>query len=788
MNTQWRKVWGDARAHRVQITLIGLVLVSGTAAVVAALNARAILQREIAESYRASQSPDLMLSFDRVESSLLEEIRSQPGVADADAHRVAFTRMAGPAGAWFPTRLLVVRDFADQRVGVVHQHSGAAWPNQENGILLEQSSSPLLGVEKGDQVKIRLPGGAIKSLPVTGIVHDGAVAPSTQDRAIYAYVTPATAALLGQSPDFDQVWVKMNDRRSGPMQLAAALKDWLTARNQAPAQVLILPNTHPHAALMAAMLRILGVMAGLAFACSAALATYVISLWMKREVRQVGIMKTMGARSHQLAGQYLALVAPLVLLATGLGFPLGVLSGRGLVRFYETNLNIDLTSWEAPSALVGAEIIFSLFIPLLAMAIPILRAARLTARQAIQDPGITAQTAPRPLAARLLSFPGSRFATFALRNTLRRPWRLGLSVFALAAGGALLLTAANLYASMMRVIDISLEEQAQDIVVTLPRPMPPAQLESLARRIPGVEMAEAWRRTSVSVVGGKATADAFTHARRFLFNAYPGETRLRQLPVKEGRWPEPTESGAVVITRVVQTQIPGLGVGSEVTLQFRERVVSLRVVGLVEEIATPAIYTNFPTFELATGLGEATAELRIKTQLGRTDSVVTALDDAFLDARIGVSQILTRAERRKVLDEHFLVVIWVCNMIALAAFVMGAISLLAFASLNVLERAREIGVIRALGATHRKIVLLFVAESGAIALLSAVLALVIALFATTSLNGFVSRNLLQVAVPLTLSWSALGGLFSGAFVVVLGVAVPLANLVRKSARDVLAYE
>ena len=173
---------------------------------------------------------------------------------------------------------------------------------------------------------------------------------------------------------------------------------------------------------------------------------------------------------------------------------------------------------------------------------------------------------------------------------------------------------------------------------------------------------------------------------------------------------------------------------------------------------------------------------------GSPETVVPAIDDAFLDARIAVTQIQTRANRREVLYEHFAVVTDVANMVALAASLVGAISLAAFACLNVLERAREIGVIRTLGATPRTVTAIFLAESGAIAGLSALLAVVISIFATRALNDLTSRQLLQVAVPLVVSGKGLAWVGSGIFAVLFGVWLPVSRLLRMSVRDALAYE
>jgi putative ABC transport system permease protein len=258
------------------------------------------------------------------------------------------------------------------------------------------------------------------------------------------------------------------------------------------------------------------------------------------------------------------------------------------------------------------------------------------------------------------------------------------------------------------------------------------------------------------------------------------------MPAKQGRWPDPAETGAIVITRMVQNQMPGLRVGGELLLKFRERSTKVRVVGLVDEVATPMIYASFPTHEAVTGLGDGSTNLRLKT--AQPGSVVPAIDGALFDARIPVSQIQTRADRREVLDDHFQVVTTVVKMIALAAALVGAICLAAFACLNVLERAREVGVIRTLGATPRTVTALFLAESGAIALLSLALVVGLSLAATRALNDLTSRELLQVAVPLIVSRTGLALLGGGLAAVMLGVWLPVARLLRMSVRDALAYE
>ena len=478
----------------------------------------------------------------------------------------------------------------------------------------------------------------------------------------------------------------------------------------------------------------------------------------------------------------------MIIVAVAVAFPVGVVVARWVVRYHQTLLNIDIADWSVPRGLILQEIAVALGVPLLAMALPIIRATRLSPRRAIQDPGIVAPRGPIALTSRLIKMPGNRRWSFALRNSFRRPWRLALTMLALSAGGALLLTAHNNYESLMRVIDAALANRGHDIEVQLQRPATAAQLEAVARTVPGVESAEAFRRAGVNLVADDDNAVAVQEGRRMLLCGYPAGTQLLTLPLHEGNWPDPSDANSVVINRHVQEASPGLRVGDQITIRFRERRTKVRVAGLVDEIGAPVIYAPFPTYDSMTGLGDTSSVVRVKAQRGQEQIVAGALEQALLDARFTPGLINTKSEFRASLEEHFAVVGAVMKMIALASALVGGSTLVATVSLGVIERAREIGVIRALGANPRSVTGLFLVEGGAVALLSAALSIAGGIYFARLLNGMAERQLLHVAVPFYLSRIGIALLACGALLVVAGVWLSVRRLLRVSVREALAYE
>ena len=322
------------------------------------------------------------------------------------------------------------------------------------------------------------------------------------------------------------------------------------------------------------------------------------------------------------------------------------------------------------------------------------------------------------------------------------------------------------------------------------RAAPGTPLESIARSVPEVRVAEAWRRASVSIATREPASDAApaNESKRFAISGYPDNTQLFKLPLVQGRAIRVGAADEALMTRGLRDAYPQLKTGSSVELQFRERRVTVTVVGMIEQIGSPTMYANFATFDAVTSLGDQSQAVRVKAHTPDIEAVVNDVDQAFLNARIPPGQIISRAMIRDSLDEHFMVVGEVVKMVALVAALIGAIVLAATTGLNVLERTRETGIIRTLGATPSRILAIFLAEATAITIVSALLAVCIALPLSRFVLNVAERTLLHVTVPMRLSMYGLTLLGSAALIVLLTVWVVTKLSLRKSVRDAIASE
>ena len=127
-------------------------------------------------------------------------------------------------------------------------------------------------------------------------------------------------------------------------------------------------------------------------------------------------------------------------------------------------------------------------------------------------------------------------------------------------------------------------------------------------------------------------------------------------------------------------------------------------------------------------------------------------------------------------------------MAVLIAFV-GGLGLMGMMSINVMERTREIGVMRAIGAADLDIQLIVIAEGLAVGLASWLAAVAFSVPITYLLDYGVGVSLFQSPLPASFNWTgSLAWLAGILLVAALASAIPAWRASRLTVRDTLVYE
>lgn len=753
---RWTKLARDVRAEWGRLALMIAAIAASLAAVGGVLGGYAVLTREIAVNYLGTRPAAATLEVaGGADAALVQAVRRLPGIADAEAREVIVAR-ARVGGDWRRMLLFVIDDFADVRLNRFRLERGA-WPPREGTMLVERSAISMLDADVGGSVVVKTPQGPATSVPIAGVVHDPGLAPAWQERSGYGYVTRATLARLGEASVLGELRIALAGELATAGEIEARASDvarWLTERDHPVREIRVPPpNQHPHQRQMVTVLVMLLSFAAMALVLSAVLVATSLASLLARQVREIGVMKTLGATAAQIAALYATLVGLVGAAAVLAAAPLGVLGTRLLAGALARLLNLTLTSEAIPAWVFAVQAAAGVAVPLLAAAIPIRRASRRSVREAIDDHGASSEV-PRAWSA---AFP------LPLRNALRRPARLALTVGLLAAGGAMAMTAYQVKSGWEANVAKVNETRSYDVEVVLSAPASRGLADRL-ERLRGVRTAEGWGYASAAFTRPGAIDVVRTYPDRghgtLVAMAPPPETPLVRFPLRAGRWLAPEDRGtnAVVLNHAALAQAPGLQVGDEVRLSLEGRPTAWRLVGVVEEIGAAGVaYVADAAFERAADTAAQVRLLRVATAArsgAERTEIIRGIERALDAEGASVESVLPLAELRTAMADHVLVLVRLLVAMAAILGVVGVLGLVSAMGVSVVERTRELAVMKTLGATPARIGRMLLSEGLTIAGVSYVVGWALSVPLTMLVDRIVGNLGFLAPLPLVLSPAA----------------------------------
>ncbi|HYP97631.1 MAG TPA: ABC transporter permease [Polyangiaceae bacterium] len=782
MSPRWRKVLRDLSTERGRALLMVAAIAISIMSVGTVLGAFAIMTREVPRNYLETRPASAALELPAgVDPALVDEVRQSPGIADAEAGDIVLSR-AKVGDDWIPLLLFVVDDFRALRLNSFFHESGA-WPPAEGTMLVERSAVAMLKASEGGSVLVKTPHGRATAVPITGLVHDPGLAPAWQEREGYGYITRATLGRLGEQSVLGELRILLRDGAADRATIEAKanqLAHELSARGHAVKQVRVPPpGKHPHQSQMMGVLFLMLSFSALALILSATLVATSIAALFARQVREIGVMKTIGAQSGQLAALYAAMVAALGLVAVVVALPVGVVGARGLAHMSASMLNLSLASLAIPGWVFAVQVAAGVLVPLAAAAVPIVKGSRISVRDAIDSHGASHPGEGSHWASAFGSIIRmSRVTSLALRNAFRRRTRAVLTLALLAAGGAMFMTALNISRGWSRIVDRLYENRSYDVEIRLNTP---AAVAEQLRSVPGVRSVEPWgysqtalwRADHVDVV---RTYPDGSHGSLTLAGP-PPTTDLVHFPLLAGRWLAADDTDAVVINHMVLSQAPGIVVGGLITLSLAGRPTTWRVVGIVEEVGSAGVaYVTSAAFERAAGSPGQTRMLRVATNAATPEArteIIRALERRLGEAQVSVESVIPLAVLRTAMGDHVVVLIRMLLAMAALMVTVGMLGLASTMGTHVLERTREIGVMKTIGATPGQVAKLVLTEALLVGVASWIAALVLAVPLTALVGKTVGMLAFRVRLPLVIDpFAALTWLGLAALVAVAATLLP----------------
>jgi putative ABC transport system permease protein len=679
-----------------------------------------LMDRSMHGQITADRLPDLTVYTQplKLDQSQLATLAALPNVRTVQARSAFGGRMyVGARRAY--VRVVGVPDFGRQRVNVVHVVSGVAPRTGDVLTDVQNAKHGLLSAHAGETVRVIGADGVVRRLRVSGEARnlDGGQTASS-DGVIVLYATASTVASLNGRAGYGALLFRLADTRP------AAVDSTVSAVRPALAGVrgfrgfTDLPNVRapgdwPGRSSFQSFSKFFSVISLLALLSALVLISNTITTLVAEQTREIGIMKAVGGRRRQVAGVYLRTALMLGALGTAVGVAIGIALAYGLTRFFgSTYFAVDVgfgVDWQV--VLVSA--FAGLVAPPLAALPAIRRATRVPLREALEATGsaVGNQDAGDRLLRGIRFLP--RTAQIGLRSVGRRRRRSISTALVIALAVGTLLAVLGMASAVSNASRTAWGDHGEDVkIVDQGQRFFDVRAARLIRAVPGVAAVEPLFTTDAKLDG----TDAIVWALR-------PETMFRYR-LAAGRWYTPAEERARAHVAVVErdlARVTGTRLGDTIRVRLASGPAELRVIGIStnqQETGTALFVPLATAHLLLPGVPEDGNDYWVRT---------TSHEHAFVDrTTTRIEDVLTKhgydvgSEIKYVrLADEIASYRTLTTTLAVLGLLIVAISMTGLANaltVSVLERTREIGILRSIGARARDVRRIFSTETLALAL------------------------------------------------------------------------
>jgi putative ABC transport system permease protein len=795
------KIWRDLWVNKGRTLAVVLIIGLGAAAVGMIVSTRNLTIGAMNEGWR-STNPAMISLFagPAVGEETLDVLRRIEGLEGVEGYASTSAEWRlGPDDEWRPAGLIARSDYPAQSYNTLELLEGS-WPKDE-GAAAGRSTAVFFAVSQGSRVQIRA-NDRVNEIVVTGVVDDQTVLPPSFGGSAQFYLSrealeditgiDGVNVILARGPVFDEpALTGVADQMQSKLE-----RQGVDSGGASPFGGRVSdPERHFIQPLLDGVFLLLGILALLALLLSLLLVYNTINAIVSQQIDQVGIMKAVGARTGQILLTYLLMVLGYSILAMIVAIPLGAIGGYTLANFLAVSFNAEPGAFEVDTASLVAMFAVIIIAPFGAALIPIISGSRITVNQAISTYGLQAEPSllDRNLA-KVQAIP--RLVLLTISNAFRKKGRVVLIEITLVLSGLIfMMVMATRDSAAFTYGDVLFSILNFDVNLVLDEPQRNARVEEVTLAHPDVSAVEMWALASSTLrpAGQPASEDDESGV---LFGV-PVPTELYGYQLRDGRWLLPGDEYAIVLNEQLASDV-GVAVGDWVTFDHGVAGESdWQVVGLVfDPIISNTAHGPRETVLKELGSAGKSSVIMIQTVKDDPESQIAAAkslrqylpDNQLALNPSGIFGADTAGEITRQSLSNFGVIVTLLGVMALVIAAVGGIALSGTLSLNVIERRREIGVMRAIGASSANIGFLFIGEGLLLGLLSWLIAVPLSVPAGRAMSLALGQALSSGMVYKFTPSGAIMWLIIIILLAIFASWLPVRSAVRISVRESLAYQ
>jgi putative ABC transport system permease protein len=265
----------------------------------------------------------------------------------------------------------------------------------------------------------------------------------------------------------------------------------------------------------------------------------------------------------------------------------------------------------------------------------------------------------------------------------------------------------------------------------------------------------------------------------------------------KGRWIIPGDHNAIVLSERFLSEYPDLDVGDTLTLRVNGANSDWIVVGFFQLAGKSSGFRAYANYDFLSHLiGSPGKAISFQISAEQPDMKISQqrefgeiIEKEMRTRGYSVSNVSAGLFALSSSTDGINVLVTFLVFMAFLTALVGAIGLMGTMSMNVMDRTREIGIMRAIGASDRMIMGLVIVEGLLIGLISWILGSLLSFPISNALSDIISHAIFDA--PSILSYSPVGFLVWLGLVAALATlasVLPARNAAHLTIREVLSYE
>ncbi len=748
-----------------------------------------IMNNDLSENFLQTIPAQVKIFSDDFDKLNLDDLRARENIQAAEFRDKTTLRIEVRPGEWLPVWLYSVTDFENLSLAKIYEQN-ESFPPPNGTILIERNGLEISDFRQGVTARFQS-GGKIVQSEVSGILFDPGQAPSSQDQLIYAYTDPQNFSRLSGQLAQQRLIVRFADVET--IEEVKAAYDRL-AQEFLQAGIIVekfsIPkfNEHPHQFQLNTLLYLIATIGLLAFVMAMVLISQLMSSIFTQQIRQIGVMKAMGAARGHIFKIYVTYILGMSLVSIIIGLPLAIMSGKAFSAFVASIINFDILTTQLPISLYATIIVSGFLLPVIFSLPALLKGIKISVADALGDYGIS--TDDGNISGSRATGTSSKTFSLSVRNVSRRKGRMFVTMATMALGVAIFLTGFNVRESLSVFLNDSAVALKYDIQILMKETLSPQIAFSRFENIAGVDNVEGWVRGLAEV----QSDDITTSSSGIALIASPFDSKLIERDLLQGTWLTGSQELEFAVNQGAAVAFKPLVIGNSYSFNVGGNEITARLRGVVREFDIAKIYMDQDQYIALANPDGVVNNLLISLLDRSYDSVINVkreIEKTIEATGMDVIVVQSQAERAKVIFDHLNIILMVILFLSLLVLSVSSMGMGSAMGINVLERTREIGVLRAIGATPGTVVQLFVVEGFIIAAISVAVGLALALPMSAIAAGFFGELILGENAPLDFAFSNMG--FAITLVITLAFGyiasrIPASKATRITVRQAIAYE